>query len=126
MTRIHVSARLNPTESPEKLEAAIRKVLGDIEVQRRVRGERVSLEAELEGIESLSHLRGVLSRNRVRDTFRRILTRWAEGNRLYFRLNKQAAFAGHASLFLDNESPLGPIELELDGDVERAIDFLCG
>lgn len=124
MIDIRVRALLNPTESQDKLETAIRRILGNLELKRIDVNDRTYLEAELNGIKSLDHLHSVLRRDRVRDAFRRILSSWADEDRLYFKLNRQAAYAGHASLHME-ESPLGPIEITITGDALEAVEYLC-
>ncbi len=53
-----------------------------------------------------------------------VLTRWTDGDRLSFGLNRQVAFAGHVSLTLENEDPLGPIKVLVEGDVKELVTFL--
>lgn len=121
MTSIRIRTRIQPTEDPEKVAEAIRNVFGDIPLKQK----DDEINAHLEDVISLHSFRSKIAQDRIRDTLRRVFTRWSDGDRLGFGLNRQAAFAGHVSLNLDNEDPMGPIEVEIRGDIGRVIDFLC-
>ncbi len=82
------------------------------------------LTAELEDYLSLRELRAKIAQDKIRDAFSDVLTRWTEGNRLSFGLNRQAAYARHVSLTLENEDPMGPIHVVVEGDVRQMITFL--
>jgi len=116
-----IRARLHPTEDPDKVEQAIRKIFGEIELETK----QGVVSARLEGLEALSGLRGKIAQDRIRDTVKTVFMRWAEGDILSFGLNRQAAYAGHVSLNLKGEDPMGPIQVRVEGDVQRVIRFLC-
>jgi len=116
---------VNPTESREKVEAAVRNVLGDIALQASERGSLIVLEWECEGLEGLRHFRDLLRRNRIRDAARALFTRSAQGGLLSFGLNKQAAYVKRVSFYRLRESPLGPIQVTIKGDVDEAIAYIC-
>ena len=120
-----VRTAVNPTESREKVVEAVRNVLGDIELEQSERGGLVVLVGRLNRIEDLAPLRDALARMRVRDAARSLFTRIAQEGLLSFGLNKQAAYAGHASFYSSGESPLGPIQVTIKGDVSEAIAYLC-
>jgi len=101
---------------------AIRNVFGDIELQVDQANDVIS--ASLEGVEALRGLRGRFAQDRIRDTIRRVFTRWTRGDELSFGLNRQAAYAGHASVNLEMEDPMGPIQVNVSGDIEELIRFL--
>jgi predicted RNA binding protein with dsRBD fold (UPF0201 family) len=63
---------------------------------------------------------------RIRDAALSLLTGAAVDERLSFGLNKEAAYAGRASFFQSGASPTGPIQVELSGDIDKIIEFLCG
>ncbi len=123
--QVRIRVVVNPTESTEKVRRAVTNVLGDIDLKARQEGSLAILEGELGGIESLEHLKGVVRRDRIRDSVRGLLTRAAEGGRLSFGLNKQAAYAGHVSFYHEREAPLGSIQITIMGDAEGAIRYLC-
>ena len=116
-----IKARLQPTEDPDKVAQAIRNMFGEIELETK----QDAVSARLEGVEALSVLRGKIWQDRIRDTIKKMFTRWAEEDVLSFGLNRQAAYAGHFSLNLKREDPMGPIQVRVEGDVQRVITFLC-
>lgn len=116
-----IRAKLQPTEDQDKVAQAIRKIFGEIELETK----QGVVSARLEGVETLSGLRGRIAQDRIRDTVKTMLTRWAEGDVLSFGLNRQAAYAGHVSLNLRGEDPMGPIQVRVEGDVQSVISFLC-
>ena len=128
MTHLEVSVRVevHPTESREKVESAVRNVLGEVPLTAVDRGDTTVLESRLQGLESLSHLRDLLRRTRIRDAARGLLTRISEESAMSFGLNKQAAFMGRASFYGAGESSLGPIQITISGDARKVVEYLCG
>ena len=120
MTAIRISCRINPTESPEKVRRALTNMFGEIELMET----EDMFNAELEGYQSLRELRARIAQDKIRTTLSNVLTRWIDGNRLSFGLNRQAAYAGHVSLTLENEDSMGPIQVFVEGDVEEVVTFL--
>ncbi len=120
MIAIRISCRVNPTGSPAKVREALTHMFGEIKL---VEAEE-SLTAELEDYLSLRELRAKIAQDKIRDTLSDILTRGVDGDRLSFGLNRQAAYAGHVSLTLENEDPMGPIHVMVEGDVKQVITFL--
>ena len=120
MTAIRISCRVNPTESPKKVRKTLTNMFGEIELVE-TEGE---FTAELDDYLSLRELRAKIAQDKIRDTLSDILTRWTEGDRISFGLNRQAAYVGHVSLTLENEDPMGPIQVVIKGDVRQAITFL--
>ena len=121
-----ISAKVNPTESIDKVSTAITKIFGDIELTTEDEGEIIYVIGQLEGMTQLSNFRDIISRMRIRDAARSFLNRITQGDILSFGLNKQAAYAGSVSFHQGGESPLGPIQVYLSGDVIKAIEYLCG
>lgn len=128
MTGVEVSVRVDvyPTESREKVEAAVKNVMGDVVLDCIDRGGGAVLEGRYNDLEALRRLRDLLGRTRIRDAARALFSRIAQEGVLSFGLNKQAAFAGHASFYRSGESALGPIQITIKGDVPKVIDYLCG
>lgn len=120
-----VRTTVNPTEDSEKVAKAVRNVLGDVELEQSERGGSIVLEGRLDRIEDLAPLRDAFARMRIRDAARSFFTRIAQEGLLSFGLNKQAAYAGHASFYSSGQSPLGPIQVTIKGDVSEAIAYLC-
>jgi predicted RNA binding protein with dsRBD fold (UPF0201 family) len=121
-----VRVEVHPTESREKVEKAFRNVMGEIKLHESDKEHITVLEGRLEKIDDLIPLRDLLSRMRIRDAAFSLLTGAATDERLSFGLNKQAAYAGRASFHRSGASPMGPIQFELKGDIEKTIHFLCG
>jgi len=120
-----IRALVKPTEDPDKIAKAIKEIFGDVETKTHQLSGVKAVTAETDST-PLDHLRYLLARDRIRDTVRRVLSYQAEENLLYFELNRQAAYGGHFSFYHENESPLGPIEVNIKGDVEGLIEYLCG
>lgn len=121
-----VRVEVHPTESREKVEKAFRNVMGEIKLHESDKEHVTVLEGRLEKMDDLIPLRDLLSRMRIRDAAFSLLTGAATDERLSFGLNKQAAYAGRASFHRSGASPMGPIQFELKGDIEKTINFLCG
>lgn len=121
-----VRVEVHPTESREKVEKAFRNVMGEIKLHESDKEHITVLEGRLEKMDDLISLRDLLSRMRIRDAAFSLLTGAATDERLSFGLNKQAAYAGRASFHRSGASPMGPIQFELKGDIEKTINFLCG
>ena len=126
-TITNIKAELNPTESSERLEKAIKNMCGEIVIKNeKIRGE-IYLTANLDTLENLKTFHDVLARERIREAVRMMLSRWASKDEgVSFNLNRQAAFAGHVSIYHANKAPLGPIQVKIVGDPEEIINYLCG
>ena len=120
MTAIRISCRINPTESPERVRRALTNMFGEIDLMET----EDMFTAELEDYLSLRELRARIAQDKIRTTLSNVLTRWIDGNSLSFGLNRQAAYAGHVSLTLENEDSMGPIQVLVEGDVEEVVTFL--
>jgi len=125
IVEVTVRAMVNPTESAEKVDRSITNMLGDLDLSPESRGGNHFLVGRLEGVESLEHFKAQIRKERVREAARSLFTRIADNDRLSFGLNKQAAFVGRLSFYGSGETPLGPIQIIIVGDVEAVIDFLC-
>ena len=125
--KVTVKAHLNSTESEEKLVKAITNFFGEVEPKRSKEHGVTYLVVETEGIASLRQLRQRIASDRIRDATRTMLSRWAAKNeKVTFHLNRQAAYANHVSIYHASKSPLGPIEVEIEGPPELIIEFLTG
>jgi len=125
--QLTIRAHLNPTESQEKLEKAITNLFGKVELQRTKVHGVTYLEAKGSGIESIRQLKQRIASDRIRDAVRAMLSRWATKNeKVTFHLNRQAAYANHVSIYHASKSPLGPIEVEIDGPPDEIVLFLTG
>ena len=120
MTVTKINAELNPTEDQEKVANAIVKIFGDIELD--VSDDRIT--GELVGLIPLSTFRSRIASDKIKVTLGNVFRRWYEDDRLSFGLNRQAAHAGHVSINLQNEDPMGPIQVTIEDDIDEVITFL--
>ena len=123
MTVIKIKAELQPTEDPEKVTHAITNLFGKIPLTHDP--DENIITGKIEEINQLNDLRSRIAQDRIRTTIENTLTRWTNEDYLSFGLNRQAAYAGHVSLNLANEDPMGPIQVQIRGDIEQVIAFLC-
>ena len=125
--QLTIRAHLNPTESQEKLEKAITNLFGELELHHTKIHGVAYIEAKASGIESLRQLKQRIASDRIRDATRVMLSRWAAKNeKVTFHLNRQAAYVNHVSIYHASKSPLGPIEVEINGPSDYIVQFLTG
>lgn len=121
---ITLHASVSPSESPEKVLAAARNVLGDCAYQVEEGDGGVTLRSN--EINCLLKIHDQLRDRQVRAAASRLLLRMVDGRRVIMLLNRQAATAGVVALCTSaTESPLGPIVMEIECDKpETVIDWL--
>jgi predicted RNA binding protein with dsRBD fold (UPF0201 family) len=124
---LHVEAEINPTESREKVEQAIKNMFGELTTQTRPLRRANLLIAEATGKESLAHLGELLRRERIRSAARAVFMEGLDKRTIHFCLNKQVAYAGHISFSKEEgESPLGPIRVTITCENPRElVDWLA-
>jgi predicted RNA binding protein with dsRBD fold (UPF0201 family) len=125
--KIYVDVKVNPTEDSSKVQVAVQRILGPIHLEKIDEEDRTYLKGTAEGLEQLLAFQELLRKERIRDAARRVLLSGLVGNRtVTFYLNKQVAYAGHISFSQpEGESPLGPIQVEVQCDNPRKlIDWL--
>lgn len=121
---IRLFASVSPSEDPSKVLSAAEEILGECAFQ---------VEEEKDGFVLRSREMGCLQR--IHDQFRdrhvraaanRLLLKMRDGSTLRIFLNRQAATVGIAALCASaNESPLGPLILEIESErPEALIDWL--
>jgi predicted RNA binding protein with dsRBD fold (UPF0201 family) len=125
--KVYVETEVNPTESEEKVNQAIKNIFGNIQTKIQPIYKGGLLTAETKGLESLSKLYNLLRREHIRDAARKVLFEGLDGKTINFCLNKQVAFAGHISFSKEMaESPLGPIKVKIECENPREfIDWLA-
>ncbi len=123
---VHVEAEINPTETEERLRQAVENMFGTMKIRTKPLRKVFLLKADAKGQEPLIKLRSLLQREHIRAAVRVVLIREAENGSVNFFLNKQVAYAGHVSLATEpNESPLGPIRVEIrTKDPRKIIEYL--
>jgi len=119
--KLRVETDVKPTESREKVEAAVGKLFPNLNLE--LVGH--SLVGESTETESLSHFHQLLRRQGILDAARAVMFSNKSDNTTKLLLNKQVAFVGKVS-FTEGESPLGPIVLTLESpNIETMIDYLA-
>ena len=123
---VRVEAEVYPTESPEKVLKAVRRIFPRIGFEVRWGDSSAFVEGVGEGFEALENLKRLLRERRVRAAARSILRSSIRDGVLVFYLDKQAAYAGKASFtepFV--ESPLPPIVVKVEAeDLDEVIRWL--
>jgi predicted RNA binding protein with dsRBD fold (UPF0201 family) len=119
---LEIQAEVNPTEDPKKVSKAIRNIFGDIVLVSDA--PRSLITGKITEMDLLKEFRAKIAQDRIRTTIKNTLTRWTTNGSLSFGLNRQAAYAGHISLNLTNEDPMGPIQVQIKEDAQKVIDFI--
>ncbi|RLG22107.1 hypothetical protein DRN72_02965 [Methanosarcinales archaeon] len=123
MSMIVIRAKVYPTEEIEKVVQAVENIFILKKAPSITSNLYYLLEWRCE-ISALKKLHQLLRQQRILETARTVLFKSVRGNKLIFSLNKQAAFAGKVSFGLENEI-YGSIDVEIDGDIEKIIDWLA-
>ena len=123
---LEVEAEVNPTEDPEKVMTAVRRMFGDMKLEMTQEGDKSLLTGRAEGLDSLRSFHDLLRREMILDAARGVMFKGLQGNTITFYLNKQVAYVGHVSFSQpEKESPLGPIRVRIECDnPRRLIDWL--
>ncbi len=117
---VHLETEINPTEDEVKVKAAVNNVLNNAAITVKPAQKGSMLMADTKGQDSLVKLRNLLRQDRIRDAARRLLLKSIRGNTISFYLNKQVAYAAHASFSeAEAESPLGPLHITIECDNPR-------
>lgn len=127
MLKIRVTARINPTEDPNKVRRAVENVFnGEIMIINDETGYR-RIEGFSTKLESLGRLYNLIRIEQIVPATRAYLYKGIHGNTITFMLHKQAAYVGRISFVDgDNESPLGAIRFDIESnDPRRIIDWLA-
>jgi predicted RNA binding protein with dsRBD fold (UPF0201 family) len=120
--RVYVEAKINLTESEDKVKRAVENIFGNVPVQEKRAGDGSLLVAKAEGLEALTKLYNLLRRERIRDAARGVLFEGLNEKTITFHLNKQVAYAGHVSFSKPvAESPLGPIKVQIECENPREV-----
>ncbi|HEV2390194.1 MAG TPA: RNA-binding domain-containing protein [Nitrososphaerales archaeon] len=121
---MELRATVSPSEDAQKVLAAMRAVFGDCEYS--VDEGEASIRIRSGSSRCLQRLHDQLRDRHVRDAARRLMLASLEGRVLPLKLNRQAAAAGVLALCSSAvESPLGPLNLEIETDApEKLIDWL--
>ena len=120
--KLRVEASVNPSESPEKVINAVENVIACFPELRY--GTRVI--ARSHGYDSLRAIYDQIRSRSIMGVLRRLLLNNRAANGTWFLLNKQAAAAGIVAVIeAEQESPLGPIRVNLEcEELGSLIDWL--
>ena len=111
---VQIETEINPTESEDKVIAAVENVFGNIQTQIRVFQDRRILSGKARGLKALDNIFNLLRREQICRAARVALYRGLEKDAVSFCLNKQVAYAGHISFSNEvSESPLDPIKVRV-------------
>jgi predicted RNA binding protein with dsRBD fold (UPF0201 family) len=120
------TAELNPSEDPEKVEAALRSIVDpDVQVYVSRKPDRVTI--HFSGEKALKKLKEQAAARKVRSVLRRLVVSSPTPNVATLLLNRQALTRG-LTVFVEDEaeSPLGPVILNLRCKDKLALaDFLA-
>jgi len=123
--KVRISAEIYPTEEEEKVVKALNNII-DIEKARKIEKikENILEKVFIEGpLDILSKLKTKIAIRHIQIHTRQLLLYNRNNNSSYLFLNKQAAFSNNVSLCESrNESPLGPIMIELSGETDKDLD----
>jgi predicted RNA binding protein with dsRBD fold (UPF0201 family) len=127
MFMLIVTCEIRPTEDKDKVVKAVTNLFNLSKIEIIEDYPYNKLVGESDKIESLVKLHRLLRQERILDAFRNVLLNNKAGNTTEFKLNKQSAYVGRATLVtLDSESPLGPIVVRIVSDkIDEVIDWLA-
>jgi uncharacterized protein len=114
---VHAETEIFPTESEDRVRAALTNIFGNLSIAVEPEGKVRLLTADASGQDSLTKFRTTLRSDRIRDAARRAFFHSIRGSTIGFCINKQVASAGHISFCEETaESPLGPIRVTITAE----------
>lgn len=121
-----ITVEIKPTEDSKKVEEAISNFFNYTSLNTVPKLEKNYLIAKIEGREGLIKFYERLRQERILNVARKVLIKGLIGNSITFYLNKQVAYVNHISFCEPkNESPLGPIRVEIRcDDANQLINWL--
>lgn len=118
---IKAKVRLNPTEDLDKVIKALSNIFDYDELE--IGDDYVFVSG---GKESLWRLKESLEERKIRNTARKILMKGGHDKVIFFKLSKQAAFAGVVNFVEEDLSALGEITVRIETDDRDAcIDWIA-
>lgn len=114
IVEIKIIVPLRNTEDSGRVKQAVLNIFPDAVVEEH--------EGRLEGTASnAENFKSMLETQKIRDTARWFLKKNVSGNKLSFKLNKQAAYAGKVN-FAIFAHPMGEIEVQIEPEENESID----
>ncbi len=118
MPQVTIRVNCSLTEDSEKVLKALINIFPEANVEELEKG-------FIARTSSIDRFKEILRRSRILDAARSILIGGRRGNSTAFSLNKQAAYMGKVS-FVDDDVPLGPIEVVIEDDrLDALIDDIA-
>ncbi len=118
MIEVELTVRIKPTEDPEKVLEAVKKLFPDLEYEVR----ESYVVGRGEGIEALRTFIDVIGREAIAARTLSLIRERRRGNSVVIPIDKEVATVGRISF--DEEGEMGPMWLEVRGDVEEVEDLI--
>lgn len=120
--RVRMSARINPSEDPQKVRQAVSGIFPYSTTQL----DTSCINAESVNLQSLEQICKTIQAGQSQGTYRRCLLGNTQNNSTWFYLNRQAALAGKVAICESaSESPLGPITVTITSrDIGRVTAWM--
>ena len=121
-----ITVEIKPTENSKKVEKAISNFFNYTSLNTVPKLEKNYLIAKIEGREGLTKFNERLKQEKILNIAKKVLIKGLRGKSIIFYLNKQVAYVNHISFCEQkNESPLGPIRVEIRcDDTNQLINWL--
>lgn len=121
-----ITVEIKPTENSKKIEKAISNFFNYISLNTVSKLGKNYLIAKIEGRDGLIKFNERLRQERILNVAKTVLSKSLRENSITFYLNKQVAYVNHISFCEQtNESPLGPIRVEIRcDDASQLINWL--
>ncbi len=122
--KVSLKAVIYPTENSEKVSKAVKNIFPDLRLEVEKRKGYSIIKGKAKERKALEKLYKMLRKEKILDTARNALMRTKQEDKVFFTINKQAAYVGRLNLSV--ESTLGAIEVEIeDGNIDVFIDWLA-
>lgn len=122
--KVSLKAVIYPTENFEKVSKAVKNIFPDLGLEVEKREGYSIIKGKAKERKALEKLYKMLRKEKILDTARNMLMRTKQEDKVFFIINKQAAYVGRLNLSV--ESTLGAIEVEIeDGNIDAFIDWLA-
>jgi predicted RNA binding protein with dsRBD fold (UPF0201 family) len=112
---------INPTEDLDKILKALSNILDYDELE--IDDNYITVTGDED---SLLRLRESLEKRRIRNTARKIMLKGLQDKVIFFKLSKQAAYAGLVNIISEDLSALGEINVIIETDnVDAFLDWIA-
>jgi len=127
MPEIIVKTEIKPTEDENKVRKAIENIINFERLDLVEEFGKKYYIAKAYSLKALDKISNHIRRSRIELTARNIFEKSIEGNKISFKLNKQAAYANRISFVtIEGEATLGAIEIEIIAEnIRKIIDYMA-